>query len=88
MKTYIAYDLSRNRFKTGRSKTRDKKRAELCHGRYFDEDKNRVVRCYRGKRSRYLKTECNRRLRHSHRDFSSQQPGRYRRCTEFWYILD
>ena len=66
-----------------------KKLSRITKGYYcaawYDEDKKRYVRYYRGKRSKYLKTRSNRNFRHD-RTKDIQNCG-YRKTFDFWWEL-
>ena len=51
----------------------------------FDEDAVRLKRIYRGKRSKYLKKTCNRKLRRTNLKYHAVKRGSYRKLTEFWW---
>lgn len=58
-----------------------------------DPDIAYTVRCYRGKRSKHIKTYCHRKFRRAkdfERDdcFWGAKTNHYRRCQEFWWELD
>lgn len=54
-------------------------------GVWYHPDKERFVRYYRGKRSKQIKKNCNRRLRKMQVDISNG--GLYKKYTEFWWEL-
>lgn len=61
-------------------------------GAYYKEHwrdktyKPRYVECHSGKRSGYIKTTCNRRLRNSNKlKLLKLNRGCYKKATEFWY---
>lgn len=65
------------------------------YGAYYKEHltdttyKGRYVRAYRSKRSKYIKNQCNRKLRNSARlNNTLFKRGNYRKATEFWYEYD
>lgn len=56
----------------------------------YSEDRFRYKRCYRGKRSSYIKKMCNRKWRRSSKlnMLSSRAKSLNRKATEFWYEYD
>ncbi len=56
-------------------------------GAWYDDDKGRYVRYYRGQRSSWIKKQCNRKFRRSY-GMCSAKRGAYRKYTEFWWEYD
>ena len=54
-------------------------------GVWFDDDKNRFIRYYRGKRSKYLKKLSNRKFRHMKNE--SLQNSQYKKVFDYWWEL-
>lgn len=54
-------------------------------GVWFDEDKNRYIRYYRGKRSPLLKRQSNKKIRRDKDNI--YQKNKYRRVFDFWWEL-
>lgn len=73
MKSYIAYDLSRKRFKEENNKKREVKKAKLYHGRYLVTEK--YIRC--GTRIAVDKPYVKRYYRSGHNSRSSESVSGY-----------
>ena len=54
-------------------------------GVWFDEEKNRYIRNYRGKRSPFLKRQSNKKIRRDKDNI--YQKNKYRRVFDFWWEL-
>ena len=53
-------------------------------GIYYDKEKKRYVRFWRGRRSKWLKNQCNRKIRRNKKAFYKQ----HKKETEFWWNYD
>lgn len=53
-------------------------------GAYYDERKGRIVRYYRGKRSKYLKQLSSKKCRHSD---ATLQNSQYKKVFDYWWEL-
>lgn len=56
-------------------------------GAYYDDDKERYIRTYRGQRSKYFKNVCNKKFRRSCNGYIPKG-NKYRRFSEFWWEID
>lgn len=54
-------------------------------GVWFDEDRNRYIRVYRPSSSKWLKKQCNRRVRRT--ALEPIKNGQYKKIMDYWYIL-
>lgn len=55
-------------------------------GVWFDEEKDRYIRYYRGKRSSFLKRQSTKKIRQDKDNI--YQKNKYRRIFDFWWELD
>lgn len=53
-------------------------------GPYFSDDKDRVINPGRGKRSKEIKKQCNKKVRHSE---LGTNPSDYRKAADYWWEL-
>ena len=79
--------MGHNRNAETQRRLKKKYRPCYCCPIYFDEDKQRWIRCeLRDRRYRaFCKRQANRRARHSNEVF--QQPSKYKRTSNFWNEL-
>lgn len=53
---------------------------------YYDKDKGRYIKDYRGRRSKAIKKQSNRKIRYYKGDLGSEL-GNYKKISEFWWEL-
>ena len=72
-----------------RSRERNKRFKQLSSrsgSAYYDENKHRFVRYYRGRRSKLLKHLCNKKYRQT--GLENFQHSNYKKASEFWWLYD